>query len=66
MSTITLISSPVSSVASSSVPGSSGTTDPRFTSQPVDATVSIGEDAVFSETHEGTEPIVGVWQELKV
>lgn len=57
---------PSRSVASS-VTGSGGSlTDPRFTLQPVDAHVDIGEDAVFVAEHEGTEPIVGVWQEFKV
>lgn len=67
MSTTTLISSIVSSLVGSSVAGSGGSLpDPHFTLQPTDATVDIGEDAVFTAEHDGTEPIVGVWQEFKV
>lgn len=57
MSIAQSVAGSVASSLASSVVGSSGTTDPRFTTQPTDATVNVGEDAVFFVVAEGTEPL---------
>lgn len=57
---------PYRSVATSVAGSGGGGPDPVITVQPSNAVVSVGDDAVFTVTAEGTEPITYQWWEYKV